>query len=102
MQIKQNLSAKIRGAIMKIKKFKNSLHLKLDKGTEFDFNDDDLFWNDLYIETSDGWLYLLDTNRNKVVPLNNYGWDAIRELNEGKTVILSYWDNDPEYEFNQQ
>jgi len=82
---------------MIVKKFKNTLHLKLETEDEEFFGNDELFWNDLYVETSGGWLYLLDTNRNKVVQLNDY---YIEELKSGKTVILPYLENDPDYEFN--
>ena len=87
---------------MKVKKFKKTLHLKLDSVNEdiYEPSGDELFWNDIYISYSDGWVYLHDTNRNEVCMVNDYGYDLFGELKKGKTVIFEYMPNDPEYEFN--
>ena len=88
---------------MKVTKFKTTLHLKLDSSNESPFEplNDELFWNDIYIESSNSWLYLNDTNRNQVCCVNDYGFDLFNELKTGKTVVFHYRENDPEYEFNQ-
>ena len=86
---------------MKVRKFTNTLHLKLETPGEsfFEPKDDALFWNDLYIETSDGWLYLYDTSQNRVCLLD---YDILGELKTGKMVVLQYQKNDPDYEFNHK
>ena len=87
---------------MKIRKFANTLHLKLETPGEsfFEPKDDALFWNDLYIETSDAWLYLYDASRNRVCFLNDYGYNILDELKTGQMIVLQYHENDPDYEFN--
>lgn len=89
---------------MKVKFFKKTLHLKREnEETVQDFyNSDDLFWNDLYIETSDEWKYLWDTGDNVVYALDSYHWDWIDELKKDKTLILHAMPNNPEYEFNKE
>ena len=91
----------MKGNKMKVTKFRNTIHLKLDHPNESIYDNEELFWNDLYIEFSDGWKYLHDCNRDKVCFLDNYGFDVFNELRTGKTVVLHYRKNDPEYEFNQ-
>lgn len=88
---------------MTVKKFKNTLHLKLDDINEsiYEPNNDELFWNDIYIEFSDGWTFLHDANKDKVCFVNDYGYNLFDDLKTGKTVIFHYRENDPEYEFNQ-
>ena len=90
---------------MKVRKFKNTVHIKLDKDEIDDYEsiyyNEELFWNDLYIESSDGWLYLHDTNRNEVCFITGYHYNLLDELIEGGTVIFHYRPNDPDYEFNQ-
>ena len=85
---------------MKVIKFKNTVHLKLDDLNEsiYEPYGDELFWNDLNIESSDGWSYLHDSNRNQVCFLDGYGFNIVDELKTGKTVVLYYRENDPEYE----
>lgn len=89
---------------MKVQKFKKTLHLKLDDLNEsiFEPYGDELFWNDIYIESSDGWTYLHDTNRNQVCFVDGYHFNLFDDLRKGKTVIFHYRENDPEYEFNQE
>jgi hypothetical protein len=89
---------------MIIKKFKNSLHLKREKEKTWEdyWDSDDLLMNDLYIVTSGGWFYLLDTSEDKVYMLNSYTWNWIDELKKNKTLILKAMPNDPEYEFNKE
>ena len=89
---------------MTVKKFNKTLHIKLDDPNEDIIypNNDELFWNDIYIETSDGWVYLHDTSRNKVCMVDSYGFNLFDDLKTGKTVIFHYIDNDPDYEFNEE
>jgi len=89
---------------MTVRKFKKTLHIKLDDPNEdiFNPNNDELFWNDLYIESSDGWLYLHDANRDEVCCVDDYGYNLFNELKTGKKVIFHYRPNDPDYEFNQR
>ena len=89
---------------MTVKKFKNTLHLKLDDLNEdiFEPYGDELFLNDIYIESSDGWMYLHDTNRNQVCFVDGYHYNLFDDLRKGGTVIFYYRENDPEYEFNQE
>jgi len=86
---------------MIVKKFKKTLHLKLENLNEDIIENEDLFWNDLYVQSSDGWTYLLDTARNEVCMVDNYGFDLFSELRTGKTVVFYYIENNPEYEFNK-
>jgi len=89
---------------MMVKKFKKTLHLRREKEETWEdyWYSDDLLMNDLYIVTSGGWFYLLDTSEDKVYMLNSYTWNWIDKLKENKTLILKAMPNDPEYEFNKE
>ncbi len=81
----------------------DGMTISLDDGDSRKFIDviqnDDLFWEDIYFHHSsiDGWWYFYDANINKVMSLNDYGFDHIAELMEGKSVFLPYIDNDIEF-----
>lgn len=87
---------------MKIEKFDNGM-LKIEPEGERTFYDiamsDDLFWKDLslYHSCMDGWTYLYDANRNLVYPMNDYGYDLIRDLIKGKSIEVMGKDNDSDY-----
>lgn len=82
-----------------IKKQGNKLFLSLKKGASIPvewYYSDDLMFNDLSLEVSglDGWSYLFDTNQNKVFPINDYHWDAMKELKEKGKVTLTALNNE--------
>jgi hypothetical protein len=93
---------------MHIKKFKKgTINLKLDKeelknpdGIETIIYNDDVFWNDLYFYPSevDGWLYIYDSNKGLVYPASDYGFDTLRELQDGSLVKLRGVPNNQEWE----
>jgi hypothetical protein len=63
----------------------------------YDFvNSDDLFWNDLsyHISGLDGWSYLIDSNQDKVFPINDYHWSGLDELREKGRIVLTAMDDD--------
>lgn len=87
---------------MKISKTETTLMIKLeDEKTIFDIiTSDDLFWNDLsfYESGHDGWSYLYDQNRDKVIMLDDYGFDLLKELLDKRQIELTYVDNGEDYQ----
>lgn len=78
---------------MKIQKFKNgNINLKCtDERDVYEIMmSDDLEWSDLTIFTSteDGWMYMYDANQDNLYSMNDYGYDNIRELLNGRTVKM--------------
>ena len=64
-----------------------------------------LFMNDLYIYPSqeDGWTYLVDRSNSTAGPLDDYGYDRITDLMEGRTATIRMKDIKTyysEYDFN--
>jgi len=59
-----------------------------------------LFWLDMDYTHSDqdGWQYISHVNSQKVFPMDDYGYDLIRDLKEGKTIQVMGRDNLPDYE----
>ena len=67
---------------------------------------DDLFFKDLYYYHSgiDGWIYLYDSNKNLVYPMDDYGYNLFRDLKNGKSIeIMGRENNDDytDYEWNE-
>lgn len=78
---------------MQVKKYKNgNIDLKLqDEQNEYDvLLSDDLMRADLSVFTSseDGWMYCYDANQDKLYSMNDYGYNNIQKLLEGKIVKL--------------
>jgi hypothetical protein len=58
---------------------------------------DALFWEDIYFYPSgqDGWTYLVKCDQ--VFPMDDYGYDLIRDLRAGHPVSVMARDNLPDY-----
>lgn len=65
---------------------------------------DSLFWEDMdmTISSQDGWTYISSLNHQLVWPMDDYGYDLIRDLRAGKKVEVMGRSNDDyrEYEWN--
>ena len=71
-----------------IKKFKNgNINLKLTGGDGFTFIDNEMFWNDIYIQSLDDNLYIVDYNKQLVYDLMSYSINNFIEYLEEKTLI---------------
>ena len=71
-----------------IKKFKNgNINLKLTEGDGFTFIDNEMFWNDIYIQSLDDNLYIVDYNKQLVYDLMSYSINNFIEYLEEKTLI---------------
>ena len=71
-----------------IKKFKNgNINLKLTESDGFTFIDNEMFWNDMYIQSLDDNLYIVDYNKQLVYDLMNYSINNFIEYLEEKTLI---------------
>ena len=95
---------------MKVRKFKHTLHLKLEKDEDTIkqfLHASELFNNDLivYLSQVDGWIYLYDANRDAVYRMNGYYHSFIHDLLSGKLVIADARPNDEtyaDYEWNEE
>lgn len=49
---------------------------------------DSLFWEDMnyYHSSYDGWQYVVSMNHQLVFPLDDYGYDLMRDMRDGKKV----------------
>ncbi|OQA49713.1 MAG: hypothetical protein BWY45_03483 [Euryarchaeota archaeon ADurb.Bin294] len=76
-----------------------------DKNTFLTELIDSLFWEDmdLTISSQDGWTYISSMNHQLVWPMDDYGYDLIRDLQMGKKVEVMGRSNDDyqEYEWNE-
>ena len=78
-----------------------------DKELICEFIGEALFWKDLYFYHSsmDGWKYIVSMNHQLVFPMDDYGYDLIRDLMEGKNISVMGRDNlsdYSDYEWNEE
>lgn len=72
-----------------------------------EFIEETLFWKDMefYHSNTDGWSYIVSMNHQLVFPMDDYGYDLIRDLMKGKDISVMGRDNLPDYadyEWNEE
>jgi len=91
---------------MQIEKFNNgTLKLKVDEPGDITklVYDDDFFMSDLGLHiASDGWKYIYDTNKGLVYSLDDYGYNHLDEILDGKEVFLTPLDEETVHELIEE